>query len=245
MPALLLLLLLLLLLMTCACAVAANAPGPAVERPNRGWPGPLPRNVHVWEGVLPHADLAILASEARKLSEWANDGERLLQGKRATCWMDAKRRPASDDGDGDGGDGGDDDDNNNAGAGNDGAGKSLLIEEYVRLLARHVAQAHGDADWLGYEYWVQRVSPKETPAFHYDKDEALSSLRRRFVFPDVSSIFYLTCVRACVRGGAVRCSSIECTHIHTHAHTQYAAAPCPPKWVVPFVCNAPVPQGNK
>ena len=81
----------------------------------------------------------------------------------------------------------------------------LLIEEYVHVLARHVAAAHADSasDWLGYEYWVQRVDHKQTPAFHYDKDEAKSSLDRSFVYPDVSTIFYIRSVllACCAVGG--------------------------------------------
>ena len=144
------------------------------------------REVHVWEDVFNRSDLNRLAIEARKLSSWALDGDGLVQGKRATCWMDAA-----------------------GGAVDSSSSGKLLIEQYVKVLARLVAAAHNippspdtntnansNADaaehWLGYEYWVQRVSAKETPAFHYDKDEAMSSHNRKFVYPDVSSIFYLT-----------------------------------------------------
>ena len=87
---------------------------------------------------------------------------------------------------------------------------SLLLEEYVRRLAVLVGEAHTTEEgerpgWVGYEYWVQRVKPTETPAFHYDKDEAMSSLERKFIYPDVSSIFY-------IRWGVVhgRCHSYYC-----------------------------------
>ncbi len=138
----------------------------------------------MWEDVLPAPHLATVLAEARKLSSWALEGGTLEQGKRATCWMNASHLSTVVT------DGGHNND--------DGVGDSvLLLEAYVRRLALLVADAHrgsNDANWLGYEYWVQRVSAKDTPAFHFDKDEALSSLSRRFVFPDVSSIFFLTYV---------------------------------------------------
>ena len=177
---------------------ASSITAKPVDR-HRDWSMPLHKAVHVWEDVFPQAELNKLSLEARKLSDWAMDGDGLLQGKRATCWMLAQeplatRSTLSGSA------------NANGHSGSVALSETPLIEEYVQVLAQHAARAHsstGSVDWLGYEYWVQRVKPETEPSFHYDKDEAMSSLNRKFTFPDVSSIFYLTWVHKL----AVACAS--------------------------------------
>ena len=147
--------------------------------PHREWPA-LHESVHVWEDVFSRSDLNRLAIEARKLSSWAMGGDSFTMGKRATCWMNAHKQYGDHEGQ---------------------TEPELLLERYVQILANLAEQAHtggggSGRPWLGYEYWVQRVDSTETPSFHYDKDEAMSSLRRKFVYPDVSSIFYITFVVA-------------------------------------------------
>ena len=139
---------------------------------------PFHKEIHVWEDVFPIPDLNLVTAQARRLSNWAMSGDNLLLGKRSTCWLESTATKAV---------------NNDK--------PSLLLEQYIHRLAQLAATAHSgsDSNWLGYEYWVQRVGPKEQPAFHYDKDEAMSSLERQFIFPDVSSIFYLTYVELLFR----------------------------------------------
>ena len=132
-------------------AAAPSSPHPASDyekRFRREWPNPLAKSVHVWENVFSTSDLNSVAIEARKLSSWALGGDQLLQGKRATCWMDDARQPP-----GGGGSGG----------GGSPSSPRPLIEEYVRMLARTVMQRYGvgisdghkgSGNWLG---WVGRV----------------------------------------------------------------------------------------
>ena len=122
--------------------------------------------VHVTENALSPDLLAKFIDEGVAVSEWATSGDTLLQGKRPTAWMAADDEP------------------------------KLFIEEAVRELASLVREQHPWANITGYEWWVQRVEDHETPSFHYDKDESRSSIKREFVFPSVSTIFYVNEVGA-------------------------------------------------
>ncbi len=115
----------------------------------------------VFENVIPNDDaLAVLEEESYKVSRWAMEQSAMLQGKRPTCWLPSSAKK-----------------------------HNLMIEDFVRQLANIVEDSYGE-EYFGYEYWVQRIDPKQTPSFHYDKDEAKSSHENIFIFPNVSSIFY-------------------------------------------------------
>ena len=47
-------------------------------------------------------------------------------------------------------------------------------------------------NYVGFEWWVQTRDKKENITFHYDKDEALTSLKGIYIYPIKSTITYLT-----------------------------------------------------
>jgi len=47
-------------------------------------------------------------------------------------------------------------------------------------------------NYVGFEWWMQVRGTKEDITFHYDKDEGLSSLQNKYIYPIQSTITYLT-----------------------------------------------------
>lgn len=124
-------------------------------------PAPSASFFHVTENFFPPEMVAKIIPDAHATSDWALGADTLEQGKRATMWMPRDHKP------------------------------KFHIERAILALADSVLAQFPGNKFIGYEWWVQRVPAGDVPSFHYDKDEARSSIKRQFVFPTVSSIYYL------------------------------------------------------
>ena len=66
------------------------------------------------------------------------------------------------------------------------------IEEAIFSLKKYVQPAAACATLVGAEWWVQDRSGTDGLGFHYDKDESMSTIKRRVRHPVVSTVTYLT-----------------------------------------------------
>ena len=67
-----------------------------------------------------------------------------------------------------------------------------LIEYLVRNISLQDNINNISGKYVGCEWWIQVKNKKEDITFHYDKDEALTSLKDIYIYPIKSTITYLT-----------------------------------------------------
>ena len=122
-----------------------------------------------YDDVLPKDLVEKVAEECKLAGSWtASSGDNFQYGKRATFWLQTDPVPKP----------------------------RNYIEEAVLHLSKYALQdmySHRDHEMiLGAEWWVQIRSGTETIGFHYDKDEAMASIKSKMKHPLISTVTYLT-----------------------------------------------------